>query len=144
METLTPGKDYIGIGIGVLILNEDRTKTLLLLRGPNAKNEPGTWSRPGGTVEYGETLMQAVRREIKEELGIDLVNLEQRELLDHLIPAEHQHWIAVGFWAQIVPGQEPKNLEPTKHPQLRWFGKEEIPSNLYSASKAAVDAWIAA
>ena len=40
---MTPGKDYIGIGIGVLILNDDQTKTLLLLRGPQAKNEPGTW-----------------------------------------------------------------------------------------------------
>ena len=143
METMTPGKDYIVIGIGVLILNEDQTKTLLLLRGPQAKNEPGTWSRPGGTVEYGETLEQAARREIKEEIDVDLVNLKQRELIDAIMPAEQQHWIAIGFWAQVVPGQELKNMEPQKHPEMRWFGKDEVPSNLYGASKPAIDAWVA-
>ena len=34
-------------------------------------------------------------------------------------------------------------MEPQKHPEMRWFGKDEVPSNLYGASKPAIDAWVA-
>ncbi|MBD3279522.1 MAG: NUDIX domain-containing protein, partial [Candidatus Pacebacteria bacterium] len=59
------GKDHIGVGVGALIFN-DEGHLLLTLRGEKAKNERGKWEIPGGAVEFGETIEQALKREMKE------------------------------------------------------------------------------
>ena len=53
-------------GVGCIILNEEN-KILCIQRSDN-----GQWSSPGGTVDPGETIMDAVVREIKEEVGLDI------------------------------------------------------------------------
>ncbi len=138
-----PGNDFVGIGAGVFVLNEDRTKTLLLLRSKNCTNEPGTWSRPGGTIEYGETIEQCLRRETREEVGVEITNIEFMHVFDHFVPEKKQHWIALGYKAIIAPGQKPYIVEPSKCDDLRWFGKDEIPKNIYSPVKPAIDMWLA-
>jgi 8-oxo-dGTP pyrophosphatase MutT (NUDIX family) len=65
------GKDYIGVGGGVLIFNK-KNEVLLLKRGKKSKNEAGWWCKPGGTIDYGETAIKAMEREIKEETGIKI------------------------------------------------------------------------
>jgi len=112
-KELKPGKDYIGVGCGVLIVN-DKNETLLLKRNEKCRNEAGTWSRPGGTVEFGETVEQALVREIKEELDVDLELVKFLDLSDHIIKAENQHWIAISYLGRIKNG-EPKNMEADKH-----------------------------
>ena len=66
------GQDCIGVGAGALILN-DLEQILLTLRGKAAKNEVGKWELPGGAVEFGETIEQALKREVKEELKLSQV-----------------------------------------------------------------------
>lgn len=136
-----PGKDYIGIGAGVLLLNEDESKTLLLLRGKNAKNEPGTWSRPGGTIEYGETIEQCLRREVREEIGVEITDLEYMHVVDHFVREKNEHWIALGYKGKIAPGQTPRNMEPNKCDDVRWFAKSELPENIYGPTDPAIEAW---
>ncbi len=63
------GIDYIGVGIGAVIVDTDG-KMLLSKRGPKAKNERGKWEFPGGGVEFGDTMEETIKREMKEELGI--------------------------------------------------------------------------
>jgi len=54
-----------------MVLN-DRGKLFLSKRSQNCKNERGHWETPGGSVEFGETLEQAVKREMLEEYGTDI------------------------------------------------------------------------
>lgn len=63
------GIDYIGVGVGAIIFN-NQGKALLTKRGRLSRNQVGKWEFPGGGVEFGETLTQAIVREVKEELGI--------------------------------------------------------------------------
>lgn len=60
--------DYPRVGVGAVVLR--RGRVLLVRRGGQPAS--GKWSLPGGLVELGETTVDAVRREIREECGIDI------------------------------------------------------------------------
>lgn len=64
----------IGKGAGVILIN-DENEVLLQHRGSNALWHPDCWSFFGGQIEKGETPKQAAKREIKEEIGLELINL---------------------------------------------------------------------
>lgn len=68
------------VGVGAVIVNEGRV--LLVRRG----TEPlrGKWSIPGGLIEIGESLRDAVVRETREETGLEVEPLELIELLDRI------------------------------------------------------------
>ncbi|MBT3249859.1 MAG: NUDIX domain-containing protein [Candidatus Pacebacteria bacterium] len=123
MSNCVIGKDCIGVGVGALIFNEEG-KMLLALRGQKAKNEVGKWEIPGGAVEFGETIEQALKREIKEELDIEIELQEMLQLCDHIIPEDKQHWVSPTYICQVVSGV-PKNLEPEKCDRIGWFSVEE-------------------
>ncbi|MFV0412006.1 MAG: NUDIX domain-containing protein, partial [Oscillospiraceae bacterium] len=46
-------------------------RALLVRRSPSAHYSPGLWEYPGGKIEFGETLQQALEREISEETGLN-------------------------------------------------------------------------
>lgn len=73
-----PERPVMGVG-GVII---DGGRTVLIRRG----TEPllGQWSIPGGSIEIGETLEEAVRRELREETGLEVRVLELIELFDRI------------------------------------------------------------
>jgi 8-oxo-dGTP diphosphatase len=123
------GIDYIGVAAGAMIIN-DRGELFLAKRSQTAKNERGHWETPGGGVEFGETLEEAARREIKEEYGVDIEVLDTFPAADHLIPDEGQHWVAVTFLAKIADGQEPRIMEPDKCDDIGWFTFDDLPSPL--------------
>ena len=116
------GKDCIGVGVGALIQNE-QGEILLALRSQQAKNERGTWEIPGGAVEFGETLKQALQREIREEIGIEIEVGELLHVCDHILTEEGQHWVSPTFICQIKSGT-PTIMEPQKCDALQWFTPE--------------------
>ena len=79
------GVDYIGVGVGAVIVDADG-RLFLARRGPKAKNERGLWEFPGGGVEFGETLADALRREIREEYGIEISVVCLLDVADHILP----------------------------------------------------------
>jgi mutator protein MutT len=81
------GIDYIGVGVGAVIV-DDAGWLFLACRGPLAKSERGLWEFPGGAVEFGERLADALRREIHEEYGIEIAVGELLDVADHILTAE--------------------------------------------------------
>ena len=118
------GVDYIGVGCGAMIFNGEG-KLFLAKRGNKDKNEFGKWEFPGGGVEFGEKCEDALKREIKEEFGIDIKVLELLEVSDHIIPEENQHWVAPSYVARLSSG-EAKIMEPEKCDGIRWVSLSEI------------------
>lgn len=57
-----------GVGVGVLVTREGK---VLIQRRTNAHGE-GTWSLPGGHMEFGESPEQTAAREAKEEVNVDI------------------------------------------------------------------------
>jgi mutator protein MutT len=125
------GIDYIGVGVGAAIFNGEG-KLFITQRGEKAKNERGTWEIPGGSVEFGETFHEALKREIKEELGIEIEILELLGVCDHIIPKEKQHWVSPTFICKIKKGV-PKIMEPEKCSAIGWFSltdAEKLPLSI--------------
>jgi 8-oxo-dGTP diphosphatase len=92
------------VGVGAVIFREDTV--LLVERG----REPscGKWSLPGGLVEVGESLQQAVKREVLEEVGLevsvgDLVAVLDRVILDPKGNVEY-HYVLLDFLCECGQG----------------------------------------
>lgn len=134
------GVNYIGVSVGAMIFNSKR-ELFLTKRGPRATNERGYWEIPGGGVEFGETLQRAVKREITEEYGVNIILLHQLPAQNHLIPAEKQHWVPTTFIAKIKSGQTPKILEPHKCAAIGWYPLNRLPRPLSIITKLDLKAY---
>src|SRR5512138_526741 len=121
------GVDYIGVGVGAIIINE-RGELFLARRGPLAKNERGLWEFPGGSVEFGERLADALKREIREEYGMEIEVGALLDVVDHILPEEGQHWVSPSFICRIIAG-EPAILEEGKCSQIGWFAPDQMPDD---------------
>ncbi len=121
---MTKGVDFIGVGVGAIIRDQGG-KYFLSQRGPQSRNEQGKWEFPGGSVDFGETLQQAIRRELEEEFGVVIEVGELVAVANHIITDESQHWVSPTFLCRIVKGQ-PEIMEPEKCLQFGWFTLSQI------------------
>jgi 8-oxo-dGTP diphosphatase len=133
-----PGFDVIGVGVGAVIYNA-RGEFFLSQRGPLAKNDRGTWEFPGGSVEFGERLADAIQREIREEYGMEIAITGLLSVDDHILLDECQHWVSPTFLARHLAG-EPRILEPGKCAAIGWFTLATLPAPLSVITQADVAA----
>lgn len=122
------GVDYIGVGVGAIIVDEEG-RLFLARRGPKASNERGLWEFPGGSVEYGEKLADALKREMYEEFAIQIEVGKLLDVVDHILPDEGQHWVSPTYLCRITSG-EPRILEPQKCSEIAWFYPDQVPQDL--------------
>ena len=105
-----PERPVVGVG-GVIV---DAGRTVLIRRG----TEPllGQWSIPGGSIEIGETIEEAVRRELREETGLEVRVLELIELFDRIYlengaaPPQNKkkpryHYVIADYLCELAGGE---------------------------------------
>lgn len=132
---MVQGKDYIGVGCGAFIVNE---KNELLLQLRNKAPEKEYWCIPGGKVEMFERFEQAVKREVKEEIGVEIEVGACLGICDHIIKAEEKHWVSPSYLCKIIKG-EPQIMEPTKHLDMKWFPLDKLPEKITITTKNAIE-----
>ena len=125
----------VDVAVGVLI---DAAGNFLLTSRPEGKVYAGYWEFPGGKLEAGETVEQALRRELHEELGIAIGAAEpwQVEIVDYAHARVRLHFCKVFDWTgefEMREGQAmawqalPVDVAPVLPgtlPVLRWFAQE--------------------
>jgi len=113
------------IGTGAIIFNDKGQ----LLFGKRTYNPTG-YSVPGGHIEFGETIEDCCKREVLEEAGIIIENLEIVTWGENIYLDKDHHSVSAFVFCTAKKGQEPKNMEPDKCDGWEWFDIDEIPKNL--------------
>ena len=91
----------------------------------------GTWTLPGGKVDFGETIHNAAIRELKEETDLDAKKLELISVTDEIV--HDAHFVSMGFVCTEWEG-EVKTMEPEEITEWRWFPLDELPSPMFKPS----------
>ena len=113
------------VSVAAIVVNDKREVLLLnhVLRPQSG------WGFPGGFLDAGESAMDAIKREVKEETGIDLVELD---LMRVLVRERH---IEIIFAAR--PVGEPKVLSSEIY-ELGWFGTDSLPDGTTLGQKMLI------
>ncbi len=134
----------IRAGCGVMIFN-DKHELLLGLRNNDREkanselHEEGTWTMPGGNIEYGESFEEAGIREAKEETNLDVSDLEV--ICVQTDKNKYAHYISVGMIAHCYKGN-PQVMEPDEIIKWEWFDINNLPKNIFSPSKKTIDCYL--
>ena len=113
------------IGVGGIIFREDQV--LLIKRGM----EPslGQWSIPGGAVHVGETLEEAVRREVLEETHLEVEVLTLAKVLDRIFHDPEgrvvYHYVLVDFLCRCKAGELKSDTDAQ---DARFVSLQDLPS----------------
>lgn len=137
---IVPGRDFIGVGVGALVFDPDG-RVFMAQRGDRVRNEAGAWEFPGGMVEFGERLCDAVCREFFEEYGIEVEVTAALGFFDHILPGEGQHWVSATYLARLVTG-EPAIREPLKCSAIGWFTLDRLPCPMTDISRSNLDVYL--
>jgi 8-oxo-dGTP diphosphatase len=128
-------RKVVDVAVGVLVRADG---AFLLTSRPTGKPYAGYWEFPGGKLEAGETVGQALARELHEELGITISSVQpwKEELVDYPHALVRLHFCKVFAWSGELEMREAQShawqhlpvavtpILPGTVPVLRWLEEE--------------------
>jgi len=132
-------------GVGVMILRDG--KFLLGRRhddpekADSALHGEGTWTMPGGKIDFGDSHVETAIKEVQEETGL-LLKPEDLEIFDVSSNISGEaHFITIGFLCRNFLG-EPEAREPDEIVEWKWFPLEEPPDPMFFPSERMLKAYL--
>ncbi|MFH0954965.1 MAG: NUDIX domain-containing protein [Candidatus Micrarchaeota archaeon] len=130
----------IGVGVGVMIMKNgkvlpgkrhvDPAKATSLLKGA------GTWTMPGGKMDFGESFEECAKRETLEETGIKLKSVRVLCVSNDRVP--DAHFVTIGLYSEDF-SEEPQVMEPDKITEWHWFDLDHLPSPIFFPSQNVLE-----
>jgi len=119
-------EDRPKIGVGVIVIKDGK---VLLGKRKNAHGD-GSWSFPGGHLEFNEEVEDCAIRETKEEAGISIKNIRNGFYTNDIFEKEKKHYITLFVIADYDSGNV--NIkEPEKCERWEWFYWGKLPKPLF-------------
>lgn len=115
--------------------NEDPAKADSLLHGE------GTWTLPGGKLDFKEDIQDCAYREVFEETRIRIKKDKLKIISITNDIVEDAHFVTLGFLCEDFEG-EPKIMEPDEITEWKWFNLNNLPSPLFFPSEKAIKNFI--
>lgn len=137
---MTRMNENIRVGVGVMIFNKDGR---ILLGERKGSHGAGEYSLPGGHLEYGESFEGCAKREVREECGIEIVELEF-QLVANVDKYSPRQDIYIGFtakWHNSPSFKVPKVLEPEKCESWEWYDINNLPEPLFYFCRLTIDSF---
>ena len=131
------------IGVGLMFVKNG--KVLLGKRHNDPKKADselhgeGTWTIPGGKLDFHESLHDGAIREAKEEVGLAPKSIELVSVTNEIIP--DKHFITVGFICKDFEG-EPKVMEPDEITKWEWFPLKNLPTPMFFPSRKMIENYL--
>jgi 8-oxo-dGTP diphosphatase len=116
------------VGVGIIVRKGDE---VLLLRRKGVHGA-GSWSTPGGHLEFGETPEQCAVRETWEETGVEVRDVRFRGMTNDVFEDEGKHYITVWMEAEYSGG-EPEVKAAHEMSSVGWFAWDHLPVPLFLA-----------
>jgi 8-oxo-dGTP diphosphatase len=112
-----------------------RDRRVLIAQRPPGKHMAGRWEFPGGKVGAGETDLEALRRELGEELGIDVIGARYCLTLTHAYP---DRTVELSMWIVDQYRGEPRALDGQR---IKWVAVAQLPAeDILEADRPFIDA----
>jgi len=127
MKREYPESPLVGVGAVIVERHREDHRVLLIRRG-----QPpllGEWSLPGGVLECGETLREAVAREAREETGLvvetgEMLGVYERVIRDDVKRVRY-HYVLIDFLCRAIGGDLKAGSDAA---DVRWFTRDELPA----------------
>ncbi|MEM3378643.1 MAG: NUDIX hydrolase [Candidatus Bathyarchaeia archaeon] len=111
------------VGVGAIIIKDGK----ILLEKRKSAPAKGEWSVPGGLVELGESIEQAVIREVKEETGLDVASPRLVDVIDHISLDEKgavkYHFVIIDYFVSVTGGELRAASDAD---DLKWVPLDEV------------------
>jgi len=124
--------NYPRAGVGVMVVRDH--KVLLGLRHSDSEKADselhgeGTWTMPGGKVDWHQTIEESAIRELKEETDLNAKKLKLISVTDEIV--HDNHFVTNGFICTEFEG-EVSVMEPDEIVEWKWFGFDNLPSKVF-------------
>jgi len=120
-----PERPVVGVGAVILDEQESPRKVLLIRRG--AEPLKGQWSLPGGGLETGEPLVDGLRREVREETGLEIEVHRLAGVYDRIMPdaagKTQFHYVLVDYVCSVTGGTLRAGGDAA---EVRWVEESEL------------------
>ena len=124
----------VKVGVGVLV--RDKKGKVILIKRTGSHGE-GTWAPPGGHIDFGETAVEAGRREVDEETGIITGDPKVLGFTEDFFEKEGKHYITVWLQSDWLSGELKKS--DREFTEIGLFGMEDLPNPLFLTFKNFID-----
>jgi 8-oxo-dGTP pyrophosphatase MutT (NUDIX family) len=111
--------------VGILIVARDTNRFLMLHRVNHPK---GTWSALAGGMEGDEDPVETVKREIREEIGVDASMVDDIRVVGTSNAMGHTHYVMIGF---VDREFKVPNLKKDENDKYGWFSYDKLPHPLH-------------
>lgn len=116
----------VRVGVGVFIFKDNK----FLMQQRMGSHGAGTWSVPGGHLEYGESFEDTAKREVQEETGLEISNVRFGAVTNDYFKDEGKHYVTIWMLSDWAAGEE-RIMEPEKCVAQSWRTFDDLPDNLF-------------
>ena len=114
------------VGVAIIITKHDQV-LLMKRKGIHGR---GTWSTPGGHLDFGETPEQCAAREAKEEVGLHVIDIRFRAVTNDIFDTTGKHYITIWMEGNSI-SNEPVIAAEDEVTEIGWFAWDSLPEPLF-------------